>query len=94
MEWLAAFAKSLVEDRLCAGSHIIPAIRSVYRWRDEVHDIGEAHVTLHTRAELVPQIIARTEREHPYEVPCVVSTLIDDAAPAYRAWIVEQTTMK
>lgn len=90
--WLAHFVESLVVQRLCASGHIAPVIRSIYRWHGEVHDTTEAHATLHTRAELVPAIIARTEHEHPYEVPCVISVPITEASPAYRAWIIEQTT--
>lgn len=89
-EWLATFVTGLVSDRLCASGHI-QRIRSIYRWQGQVHDTAEGHVTLHTRTECVPEIISRTETEHPYEVPCVISTPVTDASPAYRAWIVEQT---
>ncbi|MFC4468866.1 divalent-cation tolerance protein CutA [Streptomyces xiangluensis] len=91
-EWLASFVEGLVSDRLCASGHIVEQIRSIYRWQGDVHDATEGHVTLHTRPERVAEIIARTERDHPYEVPCVISTPIADASPAYRAWIIEQTT--
>jgi uncharacterized protein involved in tolerance to divalent cations len=60
----------LVEDRLFAGGHHIERIRSVYRWDGGIHDKLEARVALHTRTEIVPQLVDRTNAEHPCEVPC------------------------
>jgi len=88
--WLAAFVRTLVEDRLCASGHVA-AIRSIYRWQDVIEDRPEAHVALHTRTDLVPAIIDRTNRVHPYEVPCVVALPITDANPVYRQWILDVT---
>lgn len=90
-DWLAAFTRGLVDDRLCACGHHSTEIRSIYRWEGEVHDEGEARVALHTRRALVPEIVARAEREHPYEVPCVIALPIADGNPAYLRWIVEET---
>lgn len=89
-DWLADFARRLIEDRLCASAHISP-IRSLYRWQGEMNDKPEARVALHTRASLVPQIIERTLREHPYEVPGLVTLPIQDGSPAYIAWILDGT---
>ena len=65
-DWLINFTRSLVEDRLVAcGQHLAP-IRSIYRWEGTIHDDRESRVALHTRASLVPAIVDRTRREHPY----------------------------
>jgi periplasmic divalent cation tolerance protein len=89
--WLAAFARKLVDARLCAGSHIVTEIRSVYRWQGQIEDRPEARVALHTRASLVPEITRVTAEHHPYEVPCVVAWPISDGNPDYLAWIVAET---
>ncbi|MEV4704672.1 divalent-cation tolerance protein CutA [Actinoplanes sp. NPDC049316] len=90
-EWLAGFARRLVEDRLAACGHQIAAIRSVYRWEGAVHDDPEARVALHTRASLVPEIVARADAEHPYDVPCVLALPVAGGNPAYLAWVVAET---
>ncbi len=90
-DWLAGFIRALVQDRLAACGHEITPIRSIYRWQGQVHDQAEARVALHTRAELVPAIVDRTDRDHPYDVPCVISTPISDGNPAYLQWIHEET---
>ncbi len=91
-DWLAMFARGLVEDRLAACGHIINEIRSIYRWQNMVHDEIEARVALHTRRSNVPAIIDRVNRDHPYEVPCVVTLPIVAGNPSYLDWILRETT--
>ncbi|GAB2582094.1 divalent-cation tolerance protein CutA [Paractinoplanes abujensis] len=91
-EWLAAFTRRLVDDRLAACGHQIPAIRSIYRWQGEVHDDPEARVALHTRAELVDRIVDRANAEHPYDVPCVLALPVLAGNPAYLDWVRQETT--
>ncbi len=90
-DWLAAFTRRLVEDRLAACGHNIAPIRSIYRWDGEVQDDAEARVALHTRASLVPAIIERTNTEHPYDVPCVIAIPIEQGNPGYLDWITAST---
>ena len=89
--WLAGFTRTLVEERLAACGHVIPAIRSVYRWQGAVHDEREARVGLHTRRSLLPAIIARTAELHPYDVPCVIALPLVGGNPAYLEWLADET---
>jgi periplasmic divalent cation tolerance protein len=91
-EWLAAFTRRLVEDRLAACGHQIAAVRSIYRWAGAVHDEAEARVALHTRTSLVPQIVARAGAEHPYDVPCVLALPVVGGNPAYLQWVRDETS--
>ena len=72
-EWLATFTRQLVDDRLAACGHIIPVIRSIYRWEGTVHDEPEARVALHTSRSLVSAIVARVDQagRKPVEHACV-----------------------
>ncbi|ROT34132.1 divalent-cation tolerance protein CutA [Micromonospora sp. HM5-17] len=90
-DWLAEFTRRLVTDRLAACGHNIAVIRSIYRWEGNVQDEDEARVALHTRRALVPEIVARSHQEHPYEVPCVIALPILDGNPDYLRWIIEET---
>lgn len=90
-EWLAAFTRALVDDRLVACGHAIAPIRAVYRWEGEVYDETQARVGLHTRASLVPEIVARAERDHANAVPCVVALPITAGHPAYLEWLYAET---
>ncbi|MBW6438355.1 divalent-cation tolerance protein CutA [Actinoplanes hulinensis] len=90
-EWLAAFTRRLIEDRLAACGQQITAIRSLYRWDGAIQDDPEARVALHTRLDLVPLIIERADAEHPYDVPCVLAVPVIAANPAYIAWVQTET---
>jgi periplasmic divalent cation tolerance protein len=89
--WLINFTRSVVENRLAAcGQHISP-IRSIYRWNDGLQDDREVRVALHTRVSLVPTIIDRVNREHPYQLPCVLALPIQTGNPNYLTWVIEET---
>jgi periplasmic divalent cation tolerance protein len=90
-DWLKAFSRQLVEDRLCASAHNFAPVQSVYRWQGKVCQRAEGRVSLHTSRACIPEIVARARREHPYEVPGISARPIDGGNPDYLAWISEQT---
>ena len=90
-DWLIDFTRALVQDRLAACGQNISAIRSVYRWQGTIEDEAEARVALHTRASLVPAIVERTNRDHPYDVPCVIALPVLAGNPEYVAWVIAET---
>lgn len=90
-DWLAEFTRSLVEDRLVACGHNIAPIRAIYRWEGAIHDDTQARVGLHTRASLVPEIVARADRDHADDVPCVIALPIGAGHSAYLQWIFDET---
>ncbi|SEO75172.1 divalent cation tolerance protein [Trujillonella endophytica] len=90
-EWLAGLTRDLVEQRVAACGHLLPAVRSIYRWDGEVHDEPEARVGLHTRRALVPAIVEHVTAVHPYDVPCVIALPLRGGHPGYLAWIRYET---
>jgi uncharacterized protein involved in tolerance to divalent cations len=66
-------------------------VRSIYRWQGQVHERPEGRVSLNTSRERVAEIVARAQREHPYEVPGVSTRPIIDGNPDYLAWIAKET---
>jgi periplasmic divalent cation tolerance protein len=90
-DWLAGFTRTLVAERLAACGHVQGTIRSIYRWDGGVQDEGEARVALHTRRSLVPEIVARTNELHAYDVPCVIALPLVGGNPAYLEWILAET---
>jgi periplasmic divalent cation tolerance protein len=90
-DWLIEFTRKLVEDRLVACGHNITSIRAVYRWEGHIHDDRQARVGLHTRASLVPEIVARADRYHADDVPCVIALPITGGHRGYLQWIYDET---
>jgi periplasmic divalent cation tolerance protein len=90
-DWLADFTLRLVEDHLAASAHNPVPGRSFYRWHGELIDRTEARATVRTRSSLVPKIVDRLNKEHPYEIPGVIARPIVSSSPAYAAWLLAET---
>jgi len=90
-DWLKDFSRKLIERRLCASAHNFAPVQSIYRWHGEIYERTEGRVSLHTRRDRVPEIIALARREHPYEVPGISTRMITGGNPDYLAWITQET---
>jgi periplasmic divalent cation tolerance protein len=87
-----AAARRLVEARLAACVVILPAVRSVYRWKGAIEEAGEAGLLAKTRSGLAEAAMAAIAADHPYEVPALLVLSVEAASRAYGAWIVAETT--
>lgn len=76
----------LIWEKLVACVNYFP-IKSIYWWKDEVEEAKEVALIAKTRAELVDRVIERVKLLHSYEVPCVVSWIIEKGNPEYLEWI-------
>lgn len=90
-EWLAAWTRRLVDDRLAACGNITAGVRSIYRWEGAVETETEAVVVLHTRRSLVDAIVERADADHPYDTPQVLALPVVGAHPGYRRWVLDNT---
>jgi periplasmic divalent cation tolerance protein len=79
-----------VDDHVVARGHNIAPIRAIYRWEGKVYDEAQARMGS-TPASLVPEIVARADRNHPDNVPCVIALPIAGGHEAYVQWIYVET---
>jgi periplasmic divalent cation tolerance protein len=84
----AAFARTLIDERLAACVSILPALTSVYRWQGEVEQAREQQLLIKTAASSLAALQARFTTLHPYDVPEFVVLRPEDVAPAYRDWVI------
>jgi periplasmic divalent cation tolerance protein len=89
--WMRDFARRLVDARLAAAVHVVDRTGTVYRWQGDVQEATEAKYMTRTRVALVPAILDRVRREHPYDVPSVIALPIIAVSPDYAAWVLAQT---
>lgn len=86
-------ARSIVDRRLAACANFWP-VESAYWWRGNREESPEFVIVFKTRSSLLPELIAAVRREHPSEVPCIVSYPMGPGLPAYLAWIDEETDQR
>lgn len=85
-----AIAEGLVGRGLAACVQTLP-IQSCYRWEGEVRNDSELLLLIKTSAARQEDVRAAIEAMHPYALPELLGLSIGFGAPAYLAWIAEQT---
>jgi periplasmic divalent cation tolerance protein len=80
----------LIREKLVACVNYFP-IKSIYWWKGDVEEANEVAMIAKTSAELVNRVIERVKQLHSYQVPCVVSWVIEKGNPDYLDWIKEST---
>ena len=86
---LSEIAATLVEERLAACVNILPAMTSVYRWREGVEEETEHQLVMKTTLSRVAALWERLRELHPYDVPEFVVLPVVDGNDAYLKWIGE-----
>lgn len=91
-ERAAHMARALVDKRLAACVNILPGVRSIYRWKEQVENTPEWTLVIKTRRDLFAPLRAEIERTHSYEVPELIALPIVDGSEAYLAWLDRELT--
>jgi periplasmic divalent cation tolerance protein len=86
-ETAADVARALVEEGLAACGNVVPGLRSIYRWRGQVHDEAEALLVLKTERRLLEALKARLPALHPYQVPELLALPVEGGLAPYLEWI-------
>ena len=83
-----SLAKTLVDERLAACVNVLPAMTSVYRWKESIEQDKEHQVVIKTSSDRLPALETRLRQIHPYELPEFL-ILDADGGAAYLAWVRE-----
>jgi periplasmic divalent cation tolerance protein len=90
-EQAARIARALVDERLIACANLVPGLTSIYRWQGEVQVDAEVLLLMKTRRSLVRRLKERLPQLHPYQVPELVVTEIEDGLEPYCRWVLGET---
>ncbi|PKO82834.1 MAG: divalent-cation tolerance protein CutA [Betaproteobacteria bacterium HGW-Betaproteobacteria-11] len=82
-----ALGAALIEARLAACVNLLPAVRSIYRWRGRVGQASEVPLLIKTTAARYAALEAFVRAHHPYELPEVVAVPVTHGLAGYLAWI-------
>ena len=80
-------AHALVEKKLAACVNILPAVRSIYRWKNAIEDDQETLLLIKSSRALFNELRAEIERLHSYEVPEAIAIPIVDGLERYLEWM-------
>jgi periplasmic divalent cation tolerance protein len=83
--------RDLVEKRLVACVQILGPIQSVYWWKGTVKNADEWLLLMKSKASLYPAIEEEIRRQHPYELPEIIATRIDNGLAGYLDWVSSET---
>lgn len=80
-------ARALVEERLAACVNVLPAMTSIYRWKDAIEREAEHQLVVKTLRSQTTAVEQRIRELHTYELPeCLVVEAVGGSA-AYLEWI-------
>jgi len=80
----------LIQRRLAACVNILPACRSVYRWRDAVETAAETPMLIKTTTAMLAAATTAIQQLHPDDVPEIIALPIVGGSSAYLRWLLGQ----
>src|SRR4029453_6644877 len=83
------FAHALISEKLAACANIIPAVHSIYRWKDKIETAGEVMVFFKTTPDQQTALQEKLRSLHPYEVPEIIFVPVVSGLPDYLRWVIE-----
>jgi len=83
--------KRLVEMRLAACAQIVGPIKSIYWWKGRMEEAEEWHCVMKSTKNLYKKMEEAITKLHPYELPEIIATGIEDALPEYAQWVMDET---
>jgi periplasmic divalent cation tolerance protein len=80
-------AREIVARRQAACVNILPAIRSIYRWKGKICKDGELLLIVKTLESEYAGVAATIKELHSYELPEILSFSVSRGDPAFLEWI-------
>jgi len=80
---------ALLDAKLAGCINILPGMVSLYDWKGAREAAAEAVLIAKATAAAAPRLRELLEREHPYEVPAVLTLALADVNARYRDWLMQ-----
>ena len=82
-------AHALIAEKFTACANIIPAVHSIYRWKDKIETAGEVMVFFKTTPDRQAAFQEKLRSLHPYEVPEIIFVSVVTGLSDYLRWVIE-----
>lgn len=84
--------ESLLQQRLAACVHRLPAGQSTYWWQGKLESTAEITLLIKTTHLRYAELETAIRRLHSYDIPEIVALPVSDGLPAYLNWIRDETS--
>lgn len=82
-------ARVLVESGHAACVNLVPGLRSLYRYKGDLHDEPESLLVIKTQRAHLAALEALVAEVHPYELPEFLVLPVAGGSAAYLTWLGE-----
>ena len=82
-------ANQLVTEKFAACANIMPAIESIYRWKEKIETGNETLVLFKVSEDRQSEFQEKLRSLHPYEVPEIIFIPVSSGLPEYLSWVIE-----
>ena len=82
-------SNQLVTEKFAACANILPAIESIYRWKEKIETGNETLVFFKLSEDRQSAFQEKLRALHPYEVPEIIFVPISSGLPEYLRWVAE-----
>src|SRR5258705_2509470 len=82
-------SNQLVTEKFAACANILPAIESIYRWKEKIESGNETLVFFKLSEDRQSVFQEKLRSLHPYEIPEIIFVPVSSGSPEYLDWIVE-----
>jgi periplasmic divalent cation tolerance protein len=82
-------SNQLVSERFAACANILPAIKSIYRWKENVESGNETLVLFKLSEDRQSAFQDKLRSLHSYDVPEIIFVPVASGLPEYLRWVVE-----
>ena len=82
-------SNQLVTEKFAACANILPAVESIYRWKEKIESGNETLVLFKLSEKRQSAFQEKLCSLHPYEVPEIIFVPISSGLPEYLHWVTE-----
>src|SRR5215475_2786218 len=82
-------SNQLVSERFAACANILPAIESIYRWKEKIESGNETFVFFKVSEDRQSAFQNKLRSLHPYDVPEIIFLPVAGGLDEYLRWVSE-----